>query len=370
MPSRIDEYEALLDQQPAVPRPHQGRIGVITSEDCVRWGITGPILRASGHGLRPAQGPALLAATSSTISTSPPRTDGDIYARYLVRVEEMRQSLQDHPPGAGQAALWARCAATTASSSPAALRDRREHGSADPPLQAVDRGLHRPRRAACTRRSNRRAASWASSWKATAAPNPTACTTARPPLPTCRSCRCSPAAISWPTWSASSAVSILSWEMQTGERNCSTNTPMKSQRILAKYPPEHKRSAVMPLLYLAQRERRLRHQARRWRISPKSVEISTTDVASIVGFYTLYHDQPAGRYRLQVCTDLPCALRGADEFLARAVRATWASQWARPPRMACSPSKRSPAWRPATARPCSRCRATAISPTTRTRPWS
>jgi len=38
-------------------------------------------------------------------------------------------------------------------------------------------------------------------------------------------------------------------------------------------------------------------------------------VASIVGFYSLYYDQPAGKYHLQVCTDLPCALRGAEKFL-------------------------------------------------------
>ena len=35
----------------------------------------------------------------------------------------------------------------------------------------------------------------------------------------------------------------------------------------------------------------------------------------MIGFYTLYHEQPGGRYRLQVCTDLPCALRGAEQFL-------------------------------------------------------
>ncbi|MDO9129158.1 MAG: NAD(P)H-dependent oxidoreductase subunit E, partial [Anaerolineales bacterium] len=40
-----------------------------------------------------------------------------------------------------------------------------------------------------------------------------------------------------------------------------------------------------------------------------------TEVAEIVGFYTLYHDEKAGKYRMQVCTDLPCALRGADKFL-------------------------------------------------------
>ena len=45
------------------------------------------------------------------------------------------------------------------------------------------------------------------------------------------------------------------------------------------------------------------------------LDITETDVAAIVGFYTLYHDKKEGKYRMQVCTDLPCALRGADEFL-------------------------------------------------------
>ncbi len=45
------------------------------------------------------------------------------------------------------------------------------------------------------------------------------------------------------------------------------------------------------------------------------LDISTTEVGSIIGFYTLYYDQQGGKYRIQVCTDLPCALRGADDFL-------------------------------------------------------
>jgi NADH-quinone oxidoreductase subunit E len=44
--------------------------------------------------------------------------------------------------------------------------------------------------------------------------------------------------------------------------------------------------------------------------------LDVTEVAAIIGFYTLYHDHKAGRYRMQVCNDLPCALRGADEFLS------------------------------------------------------
>jgi len=45
------------------------------------------------------------------------------------------------------------------------------------------------------------------------------------------------------------------------------------------------------------------------------LELDVTEVAAIVGFYTMYHDEKAGKYRMQVCNDLPCALRGADKFL-------------------------------------------------------
>jgi NADH-quinone oxidoreductase subunit E len=88
------------------------------------------------------------------------------------------------------------------------------------------------------------------------------------------------------------------------------------EKILAKYPPDQKRSAVMPLLYLAQREQGYVTKQAMNDIA-EIIDISSTDVASIVGFYTLYHDEPGGKHRIQVCTDLPCALRGADEFLQK-----------------------------------------------------
>ena len=90
--------------------------------------------------------------------------------------------------------------------------------------------------------------------------------------------------------------------------------PKEVKQILSKYPPEHKRSAVMPLLYLAQREEGYINKAAMQDIA-KIVDITETDVAAIVGFYTLYHDEKAGKYRMQVCTDLPCALRGAEQFM-------------------------------------------------------
>ena len=86
------------------------------------------------------------------------------------------------------------------------------------------------------------------------------------------------------------------------------------KQILAKYPPEQKRSAVMPLLYLAQREEGYVNKPAMQDIA-QLLDITETEVAAIVGFYTLYHDEKAGKYRMQVCTDLPCALRGADTFM-------------------------------------------------------
>jgi NADH-quinone oxidoreductase subunit E len=83
------------------------------------------------------------------------------------------------------------------------------------------------------------------------------------------------------------------------------------ETAFAKYPD--KRSAVMPLLYIAQEEYG-------W-VSPEGIaevaelcDMDPTQVRSIAGFYTMYSEKPKGKYWLQVCTDLPCALRGADEF--------------------------------------------------------
>jgi NADH-quinone oxidoreductase E subunit len=83
------------------------------------------------------------------------------------------------------------------------------------------------------------------------------------------------------------------------------------EKTFAKY--EDKRSAIMPLLYIAQEEYG-------W-VSDEGIaevaelcEIESTQVKSIAGFYTMYSEKRKGKYWLQVCTDLPCALRGAEEF--------------------------------------------------------
>jgi len=88
------------------------------------------------------------------------------------------------------------------------------------------------------------------------------------------------------------------------------------ESVVKKYPDERRRSAVMHLLYLAQREDGYVTKQNMLDIA-EVLRITPTEVASIVGFYTLYHDKPGGTYRIQVCNDLPCSLRGADELLEK-----------------------------------------------------
>jgi NADH-quinone oxidoreductase subunit D len=91
-PRRVDEYEALLTRNPLMLDRTYG-IGKLTGEECLNFGVTGPMLRASGvkwdlRKTRPYSG------YEQYEFEIPTRTEGDVYARFLVRLEEMRQSLR------------------------------------------------------------------------------------------------------------------------------------------------------------------------------------------------------------------------------------------------------------------------------------
>jgi len=89
------------------------------------------------------------------------------------------------------------------------------------------------------------------------------------------------------------------------------------QAILAKYPD--KRSAVLPLMYLAQEGYGfMSHEA--MRDVAGVLDLDPTEVLSLAGFYTLFYEEPVGKYVLEICNDLPCALRGADEFVEMACK--------------------------------------------------
>ncbi len=84
----------------------------------------------------------------------------------------------------------------------------------------------------------------------------------------------------------------------------------KIDREIAKYPPEHKQSAVMSALTIAQDEKgwlsseTLEFVARYLGMAP----VAVYEAAS---FYTMYNLAPVGKYKLTLCTCLPCGLQGA-----------------------------------------------------------
>jgi NADH-quinone oxidoreductase subunit D len=91
-PARLEQYEALLTRNILFLERVKG-LGVLSKENALRWAVTGPMLRASGvnYDLRKAK-PYL--DYDQYDFDVPTHTDGDTYARYLVRMEEMRQSLR------------------------------------------------------------------------------------------------------------------------------------------------------------------------------------------------------------------------------------------------------------------------------------
>ena len=91
-PKRVDEYEALMSKNPILQDRVVG-IGKLTAGDALSYGVTGPMLRASGvewdiRKARPYMG------YEQYEFNIPTRQEGDTYARYIVRIDEMRESLK------------------------------------------------------------------------------------------------------------------------------------------------------------------------------------------------------------------------------------------------------------------------------------
>jgi len=93
----------------------------------------------------------------------------------------------------------------------------------------------------------------------------------------------------------------------------SQETLSRAEEILGRYP--ERRSAVMPLLYLAMREEcglttdGMRQVAEYTGLTPVQVE-------SVASFYTMYKDAGVGKYVVSVCTSISCHLLGGDDVLA------------------------------------------------------
>src|SRR5690242_1210369 len=82
--------------------------------------------------------------------------------------------------------------------------------------------------------------------------------------------------------------------------------------ILSRYA--QKRSAVLPLLYIAQDEYGYLTDSAIREVAG-ILDLPTTDVFEVVGFYTLFYNKPVGKWVLQVCDDVPCCFLGAEQIV-------------------------------------------------------
>jgi NADH-quinone oxidoreductase E subunit len=91
-------------------------------------------------------------------------------------------------------------------------------------------------------------------------------------------------------------------------------TPERRARfeaILARYPPDRKRSAVLPALYLVQ-DQQGHITASAMRYVAGLLDLTPADVEDVVSYYTMFYTKPVGRFVLSVCRTLSCALLGAE----------------------------------------------------------
>ena len=96
----------------------------------------------------------------------------------------------------------------------------------------------------------------------------------------------------------------------------------KAQKALARYPEGRKKSAVMPLLDLAQRQVGEETDTQGWLPLPvieyvaNYLDMPVIRVLEVATFYFMYNMKPVGKYHVQVCGTTPCMLRGSDDIIA------------------------------------------------------
>jgi NADH-quinone oxidoreductase subunit E len=95
----------------------------------------------------------------------------------------------------------------------------------------------------------------------------------------------------------------------------------EAKAIVKRYPEGRQRSAVMPLLDLAQRQIGAETNTQGWLPIPviefisRELDMPVIRVLEVATFYTMYNLAPVGRFHVQVCGTTPCMLRGSDDIL-------------------------------------------------------
>ncbi|RDD62159.1 NADH-quinone oxidoreductase subunit NuoE [Ferruginivarius sediminum] len=108
-------------------------------------------------------------------------------------------------------------------------------------------------------------------------------------------------------------------EPASGDFAFTKESQAQAEKHLAKYPEHHKASAVVPLLWIAQRQLGGYLTTEAIEYVAKVLEMAPIRVHEVATFYSMFNHQPVGKHFIQVCRTTPCWLRGADE-LARTAK--------------------------------------------------
>ena len=88
-----------------------------------------------------------------------------------------------------------------------------------------------------------------------------------------------------------------------------------AKKVVSNYPTGKKKSAVMALLYLAQKQNNNWIPLAAMKYIAKYLEISYINVYEVATFYSMYNLAPVGKYFIQICTTTPCMIRGAYKLV-------------------------------------------------------
>ena len=307
MPKAVDDYEALLDRNQIWLERTKG-IGLLSAEDAIALGQTGPMLRASGVDWDLRRELPYLRYDEVDFEV-PVYRNGDVYDRYKVHMDEMRQS----------ARIVTQCVDRLEELRGRALDRRRQEGRAaaargaphldgvpHPPLQDRHRGLPRARgrglrgdrvgarRVRLLPRLRRRPQAVAGE------------------VPRAQLCGAA----------GHGHVHARCGDRRHGRRRrfarprdgrrrpVTRRSHEQVQELMARYPDP--RSAVLPALQLAQVEHGGWLPEEAFREVADALELTPAYCLSVASFYDMFRLEPVGRHVVEVCTNVSCAVKGAQ----------------------------------------------------------
>jgi NADH-quinone oxidoreductase E subunit len=104
-------------------------------------------------------------------------------------------------------------------------------------------------------------------------------------------------------------------KIQPKNFNFSEANLKEAEKEIKKYPKNRKASAVLPLLYLVQKQNENWIPISAIKYVAKILEVPYIKVYEVVTFYSMFNLSPVGKYFVQVCTTTPCMIRGANKLV-------------------------------------------------------